>query len=372
MTDNQPPREAAQNILMVDDLPSNLELLGSMLKSKGYRTRAAVSGEAALQAAAAEPPDLVLLDINMPGMDGYEVCRLLKKDEKTAETPVIFLSALSETLDKVKAFGVGGVDYIGKPFQLEEVEARVHTHLELRAQKRALRRNYERLQELEKMRDGLVHMMVHDLRSPLSAIVAYLDLLGRDFGGPLPANAAEDIAEARKAAGLMLRLVSDLLDASKMESGKMKLSLADIEVAPLLESVAAGLQSLAHTRELSVQPGEPVRVTADAELLTRVVQNFVSNALKYAPRGGYVRLAARREAGAVRVSVENNGPDIPAEFQQKIFEKFGQVDAGGARQPYSTGLGLNFCKLAVEAHGGRLGVDSAPGKPTTFWFELKA
>lgn len=371
MTDNPGPLEAAQNILMVDDLPSNLELLGGMLKRRGYRTRAAVSGEAALQAAAAEPPDLVLLDINMPGMDGYEVCRRLKAEVRTSGAPVIFLSALSETLDKVKAFGVGGVDYIGKPFQLEEVEARVRTHLELRAQKQALLRNYERLQELEKMRDGLVHMIVHDLRSPLSAIIAYLDLLGRDFGGPLPDNAAEDIAEARKAAGLMLRLVSDLLDASKMENGKMKLALTEIEVAPLLESVAAGLQSLARTRELSVLPGEPVRVSADSELLTRVVQNLVSNALKYAPRGGYVRLAVRREGGAARVSVENNGPDIPAEFQRKIFEKFGQVDSGGARQPYSTGLGLNFCKLAVEAHGGRIGVDSAPGKPTTFWFELQ-
>ncbi|OGR40910.1 MAG: hypothetical protein A2X35_02975 [Elusimicrobia bacterium GWA2_61_42] len=361
-----------QSILLVDDLPANLELLAGMLKSKGYKTRAAVSGEAALQAVEAELPDLVLLDINMPGMSGYEVCERLKAVEKFRDVPVIFLSALSETLDKVRAFGAGGVDYVSKPFQFEEVEARVRAHLELRRQKRELKDSYERLKELEKMRDGLVHMIVHDLRSPLAVILSYMDFLKKDSSGVLPPAALEDMEETRKAADVMMRMVSDLLDASKMESGKMKLSLADCDLPALLEEAAASMKPLAGARRLSVVPGQG-KVKADRELICRVVQNLVGNALKFAPKeGGYVRLAVSPSAAGVRVTVENNGPDIPAEYQEEIFEKFGQVTSGGVRKPFSTGLGLHFCKLAVEAHGGSIGVESAPGQPTVFWFELKA
>lgn len=365
--------QQAQSVLLVDDLPANLELLAGMLKSKGYKTRAAVNGEAALQAVNTEKPDLILLDINMPDLNGYEVCERLHADEEFRDIPVIFLSALNETLDKVRAFGAGGVDYVSKPFQFEEVEARVRTHLELRRQKELLRRNYEKLKELEKLRDGLVHMMVHDLRSPLSVIISYLDFLKRDLKEAFTGDVAEDIGEARKAADAMLRLVSTMLDASKIESGSMKLSLAECDVPALLEQAAVAMKSLAGGRQLLVEPCAPIRARVDVELISRVVQNLVGNALKFAPReGGYVRLAAAPLPGGFRVTVENNGPDIPVGHQKEIFEKFGQLDAGGVRRPYSTGLGLNFCKLAVEAHGGRIGVESSPGKPTVFWFELKA
>lgn len=365
--------ETAQRILLVDDLPANLELLSGMLKGRGYETRAALSGAAALQAAKAERPDLILLDIKMPGMDGYEVCGRLKADEATRDIPVIFISALNETFDKVKAFSAGGVDYISTPFQFEEVEARVRTHLELRRQRLELQENYARLREMEKMRAGLVRMIVHDLRIPLSVITSSIDLARRDPQCLASGPAAENMEEAGKAAGIMMRMVSDLLDASRMESGKMELNLADCDLQELLRQAADYMRPLAGRRQVSVIPSaEPVNIRADAQLLSRVLQNLIANAIKYSPReGGYVRLAASREKDAVRVTVANNGPDIPAEYHQKIFEKYGQVDAAGVRQPYSTGLGLNFCKLAVELHGGRIGVESAPGKPTVFWTEFR-
>ena len=218
-TENKKPQPAS--ILVVDDTLANLQLLAGLLKDRGYRVRVAPSGTLALQAVHAEPPDLILLDINMPELNGYEVCERLKADPQLAEIPVLFISALNETLDKVKAFGVGGVDYITKPFQFEEVEARVATHLELRRQKRELKESNERLRELERLRDNLVHMIVHDMRSPLMVISGHLELMAME---PLPAQAAQCAKKALAATRTLIEMVSSMLDVSKMEAGQMQLT----------------------------------------------------------------------------------------------------------------------------------------------------
>jgi signal transduction histidine kinase len=371
MTDAN-PGPSQSNLLIVDDTPANLQLLSDLLLKRGYIVRAAISGKLALEAVRNYPPDLILLDIMMPEMNGYQVCAELKSSEQLRDIPVIFMSALGETADKVQAFEAGGVDYICKPFQCEEVEARVKTHLELRRQKLELISRYERLRELEKMRDGLVHMIVHDLRSPLTAIVVFMDFLKKDMAGLLNSAAAEDVAETRKSADAMIHMVSDLLDASKMEDGRMKLNLARCDLGQLLAHTAAAMRVLSSGRQISVEPGT-AQAMADSELLSRVIRNLVGNALKYVPQeGGYVRLAVKTAGDGVRVTVEDNGPGIPKTEHVEIFEKFGQVGEGGARRPYSTGIGLAFCKLAVAAHGGRIGVDSVVGAGSTFWFELPA
>ncbi|HAF94786.1 MAG: hypothetical protein A2021_06665 [Elusimicrobia bacterium GWF2_52_66] len=360
------------NVLMVDDMPANLELLSGMLKGRGYKVRAAVSGELALRAVRNNPPDLILLDINMPEMNGYEVCEKLKSDEKLKDIPIIFLSALSETMDKVKAFGAGGVDYITKPFQFEEVEARVETHLELRRQKRQLQENYDRLRELEKLRDSMVNMIIHDIRSPLAGIYGYLELIGENSGETLSADSVRYSAEAMKAAKQIIQMVSDVLDTSKMEEGQMKLKLEECDLSRMLEEGILGLKSLFEGRVVRFKPGKiPVKVQADRDIIFRVIQNLLANAIKFAPKtGGLILLDIKPAGGRVRVSVQNNGPSIAPEYHQKIFEKFAQAEAGAGRKRYSTGLGLTFCKLAVEAHGGSIGVDSEEGKGSSFWFEL--
>ncbi|MDD5209168.1 MAG: response regulator [Elusimicrobiales bacterium] len=204
-------------ILMVDDTPANLELLSGMLKGRGYKVRAAVSGKMALQAARNDPPDLILLDINMPEMNGYEVCTELKADEKLKDIPVIFLSALTETIDKVKAFGTGGVDYITKPFQFEEVEARVETHLEMRRQKNRLQENYNELGELKKMRDNLVNLLLHDLRPPLASICGQLELIKEKEKTAISADSAGRLAETVKTAKHLIHMVGTVLDKGKLE-----------------------------------------------------------------------------------------------------------------------------------------------------------
>ena len=364
--------QTTPSVLMVDDTPANLELLTVMLKVRGYKVRAAVSGKLALQAVRNNPPDLILLDINMPEMSGYEVCAELKADEKLKEIPVIFLSALSETMDKVKAFGAGGVDYITKPFQFEEVEARVETQLELRRQKLQLQENYDKLRDLEKLRDSLVHMIIHDLRSPLAGIYGYLELIKEDATKTPSSASGRHIDEALKSAKQMTQIISDVLDVSKMEGKQMKLQLAECDLGGAVEEGISTLKPLFGNREVRfVPPKSPAAVLADSEIISRVIQNLLANAIKFSSKeGGLIRLSVESSGNRACVSVQDNGPGIAPEYRQRIFDKFAQVELPDGRQKDSTGLGLTFCKLAVEAHGGKIGVDSEEGKGSTFWFEL--
>jgi two-component system sensor histidine kinase/response regulator len=358
---------SAPTIMVVDDVPQNLQLLGGMLRTSGYKVRPVASGKLAIQAVSIEPPDLVLLDINMPEMSGYEVCEHLKAVPELAEIPVIFISALTDVVDKVRAFAVGGLDFVTKPFQFEEVEARVRLHLDLRQQKRDLRESYHRLQKLEELRDNLVHMIVHDLRSPLTSVVGYLRLLEMS-DEPLSPSGRECVEIARSSADLVVRMVSTLLDVSRMESGEMRLQPKECDLMGLTRDVMAKLNVLSgrHTLDLN-GPDQPVRVTADADLILRVIYNLLANAVKFTPDSGDIRVAIEQVENGVRFSVRDNGPGIPPEYHGRIFEKFGQVDA---QRRDSTGLGLTFCKLAVESHGGRIGVASRAGEGSTFWFEL--
>jgi signal transduction histidine kinase len=364
-------REDVPNVIVVDDTPANLQLLTGMLKERGYKVRPVPSGKLALQAAKNDPPDLILLDIMMPEMDGYEVCERLKADEKLREISVIFISALNETMDKVKAFGVGGVDYVTKPFHFEEVNARVSTHLELQRQRRRLKENYEQLRRLEELRDNLVHMVVHDLRNPLTGISGFLDLTLALEKETLTEDGLEYLQTAKRSTKAVIDMVSAVLDVSKMEAGEMKLHLVECDLVRIAADLMSDMQSLKEAREMILNaPPVPVTVVADKDLILRVIQNLLGNALKFTPSDGWIRLGIEPDENRVCVRVWDNGPGIPPEYQERIFEKFGQVEARANRQKHSTGLGLTFCKLAVEAHGGSVGVESEVDKGSTFWFVL--
>jgi signal transduction histidine kinase len=343
------------NILIVDDKPANVLLLVKMLKERGYNPRPVLSGKLALESARAEPPDLILLDIMMPEMNGYEVCAQLKADAALKDIPVIFISALDGTIDKVKAFRVGGVDYVTKPFQFEEVYARIQTHLQLRL--------------LGKLRDELTHMVVHDLGNPLLVIFSFLDILEFKEAQNLSAGARRFITLARLSAEELRDMITSILDVSKMGEGKMKLKSEPYALDTLLRAVLESNQPLPGNRTVTLDaPESDLTVTADIGLLRRVLQNLLNNALSYTPSGGNVHIAVTASGSEIRVAITDVGPGIAPEYHKRIFEKFGQVEEQGNR--LGTGLGLTFCKLAVEAHGGRIGVESELGKGSTFWFEL--
>jgi|GEM_PF-4712250 len=251
----------APNILIVDDTPANVLLLARMLTERGYRTRSAPGGVLALEAARAETPDLILLDVAMPEMDGYQVCECLKADPVLKDIPVIFISALHETLNKVKAFRVGGVDYVTKPFHFEELHARVQTHL--------------RLRRLEQLRDDLTQMVVHDLRNPLTVICGFLDILEFHDARKLSASTRTLVTVARRSAEDLLNMIGSILDVSKIGAGEMKLQREPCDLPALIRTVLDSSQPLPDSRSLTLDATESsLIITADIGLIRRVFQNL--------------------------------------------------------------------------------------------------
>ncbi len=371
------PVETRADILVVDDTPANLRLLERLLSRAGFQIRPAADGPSALAAATASPPDLILLDVDMPEMNGYEVCRALKAEPLLAAIPVLFLSALGQTEDKLAAFEAGGVDYITKPFHLEELRARISTHLELRQLRKELEwRNAEldernrRLGELENLRHDLVHMVAHDMRSPLMGVSGYLELLELDQQ-TLAGEHREFVARALESARALVRQVDAMLDADRLESSRLPLQLGEHDLDDLLERAVATFGPIG-TRRIHRRPraDRDARAQCDAELVLRVAANLISNALVYSEESEPVEVeAVPGREGHWRVEVRDRGPGVPEELRDRLFDKY--VGKGAARgRTRSMGLGLAFCKLAVEAHRGTIGFDSAPDTGTTFWFEL--
>jgi two-component system sensor histidine kinase/response regulator len=361
--------KAAANILIVDDTPDNLRLLTGILEQLGYEVRPATSGAQALQAAEHAPPDLVLLDVTMPEMNGYEVCRRFKATPALKDIPIIFLTALSDIADKVKAFEVGGVDYITKPFHLEEVQARVRTHLALRSANVELATSYAKLQQLEQLREDLVHMVVHDMRSPLTVLAGRLEFLKQNCES-LGQEAAEDLRAAMQGAQVVARMANDLLDVGRLEEGKVRLALGEHELGGLADEVRASLRGYERGRTIELEVAAATVVVCDSSLVRRILENLVSNAIKHTPSGSAVRITVGQREQRARITVSDRGPGVPQEARHKIFEKFGMVAARAQARYHSAGVGLAFCKLAVEAHGGSIGVDAREPNGSTFWFEL--
>jgi two-component system sensor histidine kinase/response regulator len=359
----------APSVLIVDDTVESLRLLADLLDSQGYEVRPVTNGRQALQAVEQDPPDLILLDINMPEMDGYEVCRRLRLNERCRDLPVIFLTALADTVDKVRAFNMGGVDYITKPFQLDEVLARVRTHIALKRASAALAQSYERLRALEKLRDDLVQMIVHDMASPLLAVQLHLKNVERQPTA-LDEHSREGLREAASSAEELQRMINDLLDVSRLEEGKMPVKSAAWDLIRMTRDVTTNFGTADRSRRIEIESQEMVKVTCDGALTRRVLENLLSNAIKHTPPGGPVRISIRAHDGRVRLEVQDEGPGVPSTARKKIFEKFGTVESRHNKKYHSTGLGLAFCKLAIEAQGGTIGVDPRATEGSTFWFEL--
>jgi two-component system, sensor histidine kinase and response regulator len=356
------------SVLVVDDRIDNLRLLSDLLGEHGYEVRAVTTGRQALQAVEHHPPDLILLDITMPEMNGYEVCQRLKAKDRSKDVPVIFLTSLTDTADKVRAFDAGGVDYVTKPFQFDEVLARVKTHVALRRAQADLADSYTRLRALEQLRDDLVRMVVHDMGSPLQALIINLLLLK----GAVSEDKQEILQSASKLADELSRMTSDLFDVSRLEECRMPVKRAVWDLTQMARDVRTVLGAIDAKRLIDIESMGVVEVSCDGALIRRVMENLVTNALRHTPAGSPMRISIARGEGRVRVAVHDQGPGVPAEARERIFEKFGTVEVRQESAYHSVGLGLAFCKLAIEAHGGTIGVD--PGVPvgSTFWFELPA
>ena len=357
------------SVLIVDDTLENLRLLAYLLGEEGYEVRPVTNGRQALQAVEQDPPDLILLDINMPEMDGYEVYRRLRLNERCRDLPVIFLTAMADTDSKVRALNMGGVDYITKPFQLDEVLARVRTHIALQRTRTELAQSYMRLRALETLRDDLVQMFIHDMASPLLAVRIHLENVKRQATA-LDERSREGLREAAGSAEELQRMINDLLDVSRLEEGKMPVRSAVWDLSRMTRDLTTTFGTADRARQIQIESAETVKVTCDGALTRRVLENLLSNAIKHTPPGGPVRVSIATRNGRVRFEVQDEGPGVPSPDRKKIFEKFGTVESRRDRKYHSTGLGLAFCKLAIEAQGGTIGVDPRSPEGSTFWFEL--
>ncbi len=353
-------------ILIVDDTPANLRLLDDMLSSLGYRNFLVTSGRQALAAARRDVPDLLLLDIMMPGMDGFEVCREFKADPRLREVPILFLSAVTNSDDRVRAFREGGVDFISKPYNASEVEARVRAHLLIHFQKREIEAAHQRLKELERLRDSLVHMVVHDMRTPLFVMGLNLHSLRR----AIPETDIENrstLSDTVDKVQYLTSLVSQLLDVSRLEAGEMVLQKVSGDLG---FEITRAAQVFAQTHPvIQVIADGPLPAVFDPAIIHRVLVNLIQNGLLHGGPNPRLRVTAESTDEGTRVAVIDHGPGIPVEYHKVIFDKFGQFTNKNVRKGGS-GLGLAFCRLAIEAHGGKIGLESTPGNGATFWFTL--
>jgi two-component system sensor histidine kinase/response regulator len=368
-------------ILIADDVPANVELLNDQLQTLGFRTVSAHDGPSALAAAVQHRPDLCILDVAMPAGDlgvddrstGFEVCRRIKRDVRTGRIPVIFVTALNDTTDRVKAIEAGGDDFLTKPHNRLVLGARVRSLLRLKAATDALEDSYRKLRELEKVRDDLMKMIVHDLKTPLTTVLATLEMLAEQDLGPLNEQQLRATRDAESKSQELLGLIEDLLEIARIEEAALQLEEEELDprrfLDELVEDWSLRLQQEGARASVDVATDAPT-VRADAHLLKRVFGNLIQNALVHSSRAIELRLSARSQSGGVLFTVADDGPGIPPEFHEIIFQKFARVKAGFVPRVRSSGLGLTFCRLVVEAHGGRIWVQSAEGTGSQFHIAL--
>ncbi len=367
-------------ILVADDVEANVELLFDQLHVLGFRAIAATDGPTTVQAAFDHRPDLCILDVAMPAGDlgcddrstGFEVCRRIKRDPRTARVPVIFVTALSDTTDRVKAIEAGGDDFLTKPHNRLVLGARVRSLLRLKGAMDALELSSRKMRELEKLRDDLMKMIVHDLKSPLTGVLANLEMLLDEDFGPLTEAQRRALLESEGKAEDLLSLIEDLLEIRRIEETTVALKLEPIAPAALLNEVvyewSTRLQQAESTAVVDVADDSPI-FEGDKALLRRVLGNLLQNAISHSSQPVAIQLSVRRDGDRLLFTVADNGPGIPPEYQEVIFRKFEQVHTPNAPRLRGSGLGLAFCKLVVGAHGGRIWVQSAgAGQGSAFHF----
>jgi len=357
------PSERLGRVLVVDDEPANVELIVRRLSGNGYETLTASNGHDAIAVATREQPDLILMDIMMPGLDGWQATRLLKGDPKTANIPVVFVTARDRPEDVAAGFEAGGMMYVNKPVEPVELFARVRQAIFMKRLQDDLRKKNEDLQRLESSRQELIGMLGHDIRNLANSVVAFLQLARMGELTPDRPEFAQLLGLSEANIAEVLRMVNALLDVYKMEEGRLEAVAGVNKLGDVVRKSFAQLTPEAMAKGIALVERIPDDTTVfiDAGLIVRVLTNLISNAIKHTPGGGTVTIESEpSSADSIVVRVSDTGPGIPEADAAHVFDRFYQTDTGRSRG--GTGLGLAFCKLAVELHGGKIGVANG-GQP---------
>ncbi|MBE9141677.1 hybrid sensor histidine kinase/response regulator [Planktothrix mougeotii] len=374
------------DILIVDDTPDNLRLLSSMLLEQGYKVRKAMNGKRAIQAVEAILPDLILLDIMMPEMNGYEVAKFLKESVNYQDIPIIFLSALNDPLDKVLAFDVGGVDYISKPFHVQDVLVRVKTQLMIRQQQKQLQAQNEQLkqeiqhrQNIESKLSLLIHAISQDLKNPMTIILKGLkslltkNLVSDSSGIIVPRDI---IARMVNSCDRQLTLINSLVETTDIEIQGVSLECKPLSIYTFIQTLVADWQPIITKNQAllksNISQNLPL-VKADSHQLLRIFEHLFSNAIKYNAPGITLTVAAEvisveNHPSFVRCTVSDNGVGINSEDRSTLFHLSQRENH--LSKIKGLGLGLYLCRQIITAHGGKIGVISSPNQGATFWFTL--
>jgi len=358
-------------VLIADDDPDNRSLTKMVLEREGYQVLLASGGAEAIAAFEAEQPDCILLDVRMPGLDGFTVCERIRALPHGVETPIIFLTALRDVDTFDRALRAGGTDFLTKPVRAPELVIRVQSALKLRRMSVELREHYELLkhqrdvlQRVQLQKERLMAFVVHDLKNPVSSMDLHAQVLLRD--NELPPRFRESATQIRSEARQLIRMIMNLLDLSKGDEGLLSPKIGSIDLRLLANEVERELSVMAQSRDVRLECIVDVgSVRADADLLRRTLANLVENALRHAPPRSIVRLSAASRGDATEIRIIDAGTGVPPDMREMIFNPFVQLEGSSHDSSSSRsgrGLGLAFCKLAVEAHGGRIWVeDAAPG-----------
>jgi two-component system sensor histidine kinase/response regulator len=367
-------------VLIVDDLPENLQVLAGHLTEAGHEILAANSGPRAVALVRNRKPDLILLDIMMPDMDGLEVCRVLKADPDSADIPVIFITARTETDDILRGFDLGAVDYITKPFKPAELIARVRTHLELKSARdllytynKQLERISKHLRRLNEDKNRFLGIVSHDIRGAFGNVVSVSRLLSDEEGSPED-EAGRLLRDIGVEAEHMISLAQNLLNIDAIEHGTVRLKRERVSCRDLLDFALHAHQMAARTKHLDCRVlSDNAVVHGDLTACRQVLTNLVSNAVKYSAFGSEITLEARREDGRVRLSVTDEGPGLSVDDQKMLFRPFTRLSTRATgNDDHSVGLGLCIVKLMVDGMGGEIFCESRLGEGTKFTVFLPA
>ncbi|MBF8983287.1 hybrid sensor histidine kinase/response regulator [Lutibacter sp. B2] len=373
-------------ILIVDDSILNSRMISDVIKKNGYETVLVSKGKRTLQHVIREKPDLILLDIIMPEINGYEVCKLLKNYSKTKDIPVIFLTSQTKVEEIAKGFEVGAVDYINKPFNELELIARVKTHLQVKKLHDKLKESNEELkktnEELTKANETIQYNKLqteffanisHEFKTPLNLIFSIIQLFEVYVKDGIPLKNSKHINIMKQNCYRLLRLVDNLIDMTKIDSGYFEIKLQNHNIVSMIEEIVLSISAYVKSNDINIIFDTDVEekiIACDADNIERIILNLLSNAIKFTKPDGDIMVSIHDQGESIAISIKDTGEGMPQEKIDTIFDRFIQIDKSLSRKKEGSGIGLSIVKALVNMQDGEITVKSNPGRGTEFIIEL--
>ena len=366
-------------ILIVDDNSNNLNVLGNIFLKENYQVSIASKGFNAIQIAKNRTPDLILLDISMPEMDGFEVCKILKSDALTAHIPILFLTARTNITDIVQGFALGAVDYITKPFESAELLARVKTHLSLKfAQQQIIKQNVEltelnqKLQEINQTKDLLLTIIAHDLRNPFGVLMNLSELLVSEMESGELTQILMYAKLINTSAKTGFDLLNNLLEWERFKSGNINPENIDFDVNSMINRVLEAVNLLVHNKNLTIinMLNSELYVNSDVNFIETIIRNFALNAVKFTPTNGNIKINATLQSGNLLLSVSDTGIGMPEKVKNELFIPSEKKMRTGTNNERGTGLGLMICSELAKLLKANIIVESEEHKGSVFYLQV--